>query len=361
MHKSSSTQSSQTMASSPFLMLPLLDQTTQEIHHLSLYNLKDKKPHNLKFLETLKNLKNPQCIGSSHGFLAFLDETKANPFLLNPFTNAQIHLPPKETKISKLILSQSPTSHPTTFAAVAMHAAGFGLTANLSLCRGGDAAWRRLPGQGETYYDVVCCSVTNTLLALAPGPTVESWDLNEEASPEKTVVIQESCPRSLQLARKTFPADLYTSQWYLALSPAGEIFMAVRYIGEFVSNDGEVVYEGDTLTDDSPAPVICPYRTMGFRVFRVDAGRSEWVDVESLDDSALFLGGNESVMVSAAAAGAKRNAIYFTDDYWERIDEDYSYGGHDLGVFCMEDGSIETVFDFEEDKIEPPPFWITLH
>ncbi|XP_057803824.1 uncharacterized protein LOC131019155 [Salvia miltiorrhiza] len=240
------------MAFPPFLMLPLLDQNTQEINGLSLYSLKDKKPLNLGFLE---NLRNPQCVGSSHGWLAFLDE-KANPFLLNPFTKALIHLPPKPSKISKLILSKNPSSHPNTYAAVAMQT-------NLSFCRNGDAAWRLLDGQGKTYYDVVCCSETNTLFALAPGPRVESWDLNE-ASPKKTMIIEGSCPRMLQLALKNFPVDLYSSQWYLALSPAGEIFMAVRYIGEFVNGDGEAVYEGDTLTDYMAAPLVCPYPATSF-------------------------------------------------------------------------------------------------
>lgn len=56
----------------------------------------------------------------------------------------------------------------------------------------------------------------------------------------------------------------------------------------------------------------------------------------------------------------KRNVIYFTDDNWVRIDEDLSYGGHDMGVLSMEDGSIEPVLDLPSEKIVPPPFWISL-
>ncbi|KAL1566078.1 hypothetical protein AAHA92_01725 [Salvia divinorum] len=111
------------------------------------------------------------------------------------------------------------------------------------------------------------------------------------------------------------------------------------------------------------APLVCPYRTMGFRVFRADVrgggGGGEWADVEGLGDHAMFLGGNETAVVPAVDL-MKKNAIYFTDDYWERIDEDYSYGGHDVGVFCMGDSRFEEVLDFEMDKINPPPFWITL-
>ncbi|KAL3820730.1 hypothetical protein ACJIZ3_006635 [Penstemon smallii] len=41
----------------------------------------------------------------------------------------------------------------------------------------------------------------------------------------------------------------------------------------------------------------------------------------------------------------KGNSIYFTDDYWDRIDEDYCYGGHDMGIFSLEDGTIEPLLD----------------
>lgn len=118
------------------------------------------------------------------------------------------------------------------------------------------------------------------------------------------------------------------------------------------------MYEGDTLTDYAVEPLVCPYKTCGFRVFKVDVDKREWVDVEGLSDFALFLGGNESLMVSSVENGElKGNSIYFTDDYWERFEEDYSYGGHDMGVFCMKDGSIEPILECER---QPPPVWISV-
>ncbi|KAL2513995.1 protein of unknown function-containing protein [Forsythia ovata] len=56
--------------------------------------------------------------------------------------------------------------------------------------------------------------------------------------------------------------------------------------------------------------------------------------------------------------GCKASAIYFTNDYWDRIDEDIYYGGHDLGVFNMGDGSIEPFFDCNQERFEPPSFWV---
>ncbi|KAL3828316.1 hypothetical protein ACJIZ3_017118 [Penstemon smallii] len=56
----------------------------------------------------------------------------------------------------------------------------------------------------------------------------------------------------------------------------------------------------------------------------------------------------------------KGNSIYFTDDYWDRMDEDYSYGGHDMGIFSLEDGTIEPLLDSNQQRFEPTPFWISL-
>ncbi|XP_047965296.1 uncharacterized protein LOC125209757 [Salvia hispanica] len=273
---------------SSFLMLPIADENSQEIQHLSFYNLKNNKPYNLKFPPSLKNTQF-QCIGSSKGWLAFLDQTLKNPFLFNPFSQTLIHLPQNHPNITKLILSQDPSLRPHTYAAVAIQTPLF--NAKLSFSRNRDSTWHDLPNQTETYYDAVCCDATNTLFALAPGLQVESWNLNDD-SPTKTAIIRASFPSSLRLAKEAFPRDLYSSQLYLALASRGGIIVAVRYVGEFVRYDGEAVYEGDTLTDYMAAPLVCPYRTMGFRVLRADVSGGEWAEVEGLGDSmeAMILG-----------------------------------------------------------------------
>lgn len=216
--------------------------------------------------------------------------------------------------------------------------------------------WSNLETDQVETYDVICCDETKTVFALGPGPRVESWDFNQITRPPKKRILidQDSCPSKLREADRSFPSDLYTSRWYLVMSGFREIFLVVRYIGEFVRYDGEVVYEGDTLTDYAAEPLVCPYRTVALHVFKLDGDRREWTGVESWGDFAMFLGGNRTVMVSTkeySCLGLKGNCIYFRDDYWDRIDEDYSYGGHGNGVFKIEDGTIETFLD-------PPPTWI---
>ncbi|CAN0919000.1 hypothetical protein LINGRAHAP2_LOCUS31196 [Linum grandiflorum] len=55
----------------------------------------------------------------------------------------------------------------------------------------------------------------------------------------------------------------------------------------------------------------------------------------------------------------ERNRIYYTDNYWEQ-QKPYIYGGFDIGVFNLENGSIEA---FEGNKhypslLWPPPVWV---
>ncbi|KAK6117372.1 hypothetical protein DH2020_048890 [Rehmannia glutinosa] len=347
--------------------LLMLEEKTQETHNLSLFSLKEKN-HAYKINLVDQNLDDSQCVGSSHGWLAFLDEID-NPFLLNPFSKTQIHLPKSQTlptihsaysssKINKVVLCKNP-SHDENYVVVVMHS--IWCRTSLAFCRYGDEKWTNLESGIETLYDVVCCDETNTVFVLGPGPVVEIWDMNETMFPKKKMIIQDSCPRKLAKSNKIFPVDLYSTQWYLALSKSGQMFLVVRYIGEFVRYDGEVVYEGDTLTDDASEPLVCPYKTVDFHVFKYCFCEKKWIEVESLGNYAMFLGGSQSMMVSTKEhAELKGNVIYFTDDYWDRMDEDYNYGGHDMGIYSMEDGCIDPVLECQEQRIVPPPFWINV-
>ena len=53
------------------------------------------------------------------------------------------------------------------------------------------------------------------------------------------------------------------------------------------------------------------------------------------------------------------DSIYFTDDRWDEMDVDDSYGGHDIGFFNLVDHSIKPYYHLNLARIDPPPFWIT--
>ncbi|PIN13703.1 hypothetical protein CDL12_13672 [Handroanthus impetiginosus] len=215
----------------------------------------------------------------------------------------------------------------------------------LSFCRKGDQEWHDLECKDDECYDVAFCDETNMVFALGLGPFVEAWDLKERA-PRKTMTILESHPRQLEEACEIFAHDLYTTHWHLA-PLKGQIFFVVRYIGKCFANDGRTL--------------VCPYQTIDFDVFRFDAERKNWIEVESLNEFALFVGGSESMMLSVEEnVELEGNSIYFTDDSWDKIHENNLYGGHDMGIFKMEDGIVEPIMKKHKQKVKPPPFWISL-
>ncbi|KAG8369756.1 hypothetical protein BUALT_Bualt14G0046800 [Buddleja alternifolia] len=311
---------------SPLLVFPLHEKDEIQETNINLFNLQTKTSH--KLINLPKNPKDLRFVGSSHGWLIVMDKNTNILFLLNPFSETLIHLPTKNTPstIVKAILSANPSSH-KNYTVILIYEHGYS-NMKLAFCRHGDEEWTYLEGEA-TYYDVVCTDLNNNILfALGPGPLVEAWDLDIPV-PKKITLIQDSCPKTL-------------------------------YIGEFVRYDGEVVYEGDTLTDYASEPLVCPYKTVDFKVYKLDLDNKNWIEVECLGDFAMFLGGNQSMMLSTTIhRELKRNVIYFTDDYWDRMNEDYNYGGPDMGIYDMEE---ESIMECEEQlqRIVPPPFWITL-
>ncbi|KAL2463366.1 F-box protein SKIP23 [Forsythia ovata] len=365
---------------SPLLMFPM-----EQENSFSFFSLANKREYELK--ADFDKLQQWRFVGSSHGWLLLLNE-KADPILLNPFSGINFQLPGKETfphirsiqevgddvfevhykfgnesichssktlrqlLMVKAVLSTNRSCN-TNCTVIIMY--NELCMSKLAFCRPGDSEWMGFGGEIQSYYDILCND--NMLYALGAGPSIEVWDLYE-STPSKKMIIQASCPRKLTEAHQIYLADLYSSKWYLVFS-SGEMLLVVRYIGEFVRYDGEVVYEGDTLTHYASEPLVCPYKTVQFHVYKLDIDQKIWQQVESLNDCALFVGGNHSFCLPAKEhPGCKGNAIYFTDDYWDRMDEDYCYGGHDMGIFKLGDGSIEPLLDCNEQKIEPTPFWI---
>ncbi|KAL2469477.1 F-box family protein with a domain of unknown function (DUF295) [Abeliophyllum distichum] len=345
-----------------------------------LFSLTNKREYELKV--DLEKLQNWRFVGSSHGWFVILNE-KADPILLNVFSAICHQLPGKETfphvdsmrevenevfeihykswnysvthssetlrqlLVVKAVLSSDPSCD-ANCAVIVMYDVP---TSKLAFCRLGDSRWTGFGGEIQSYYDIV--SKDNMLYALGGGPAIEVWDFHE-STPVRKIIIQPPCPQKLKEARQIYPSDLYSSKWYFVFSSC-EMFLVVRYIGEFVGYDGEVVYEGDTLTNY----FIFPYRTVKFHVYKLDFDQKIWLPVESLNDSALFVGGNHSVSLSVKEhPGCKANSIYFTDDYWARMNEHDAYGGHDMGIFKLGDGRIEQLFDYDIQKFELPPFWI---
>lgn len=76
------------------------------------------------------------------------------------------------------------------------------------------------------------------------------------------------------------------------MESCGEFLFVVRFMGEFVNGDGKPVREAGLPTDEDTQPKIRPYKTLLFHVHRLDRHEKKWVEMKSLGDQILFLGGN---------------------------------------------------------------------
>ncbi|KAK1301113.1 hypothetical protein QJS10_CPB13g00201 [Acorus calamus] len=103
-------------------------------------------------------------------------------------------------------------------------------------------------------------------------------------------------------------------------------------------------------------------KTKGFKVFELNRRRMRWECKESLgDDGMLFLGLNSSTyhfMIGGGGSKCKGNRIYFTDDSVGRSSYNNlnDLGGHDMGVFSLDDGSFE--WNHCRKWKGPHPIWI---
>ncbi|KAF8369923.1 hypothetical protein HHK36_032042 [Tetracentron sinense] len=101
------------------------------------------------------------------------------------------------------------------------------------------------------------------------------------------------------------------------------------------------------------------YQTMEFRVAELDVSNGKWVEVKNLGDRAMFLGHNSSICVAVSDfPRCKANCIYFTDDHQEGYLNSRDGGGKDMGLFNLEDGSIELHYKGDSWSRLSPPMWV---
>ncbi|KAE8698335.1 putative Adenine nucleotide alpha hydrolases-like superfamily protein [Hibiscus syriacus] len=383
----------------PWLMLPSKKQVEEDDginvnnngYH-GFLNLMENRLYSLKMAP--KEFRECCCIGSSHGWLVFLQE-KAVPFLFNPFKQVRIELPSvdrllglenmvrnvdgefelnyfnvfkgshrilfrfcgkqqvRECLIQKAILTRKPENNDNgNYGLVLLCNNGEEIAYNAS----GSDYWTVLDVSHPPYQDILCHR--NYLYALSDKNSIEVWELHVGSGHvKKTSDIVFPFPDK-SLSKENSLRDVCTCRFYLVES-CGDLLFVVRFIGNYVDWDGTLLHEHDLLIEDSNHPKVCPYRTFLFHVYKMDFKELEWVEMDTLDDRALFLGGNQSVSVLARCfLNCEKDCIYFSDDCWERMEEDYLYGGHDMGIYDLKDGSLKPVFEFSSDKIQPPPCWV---
>ncbi|KAK9269840.1 hypothetical protein L1049_025413 [Liquidambar formosana] len=312
---------------SPVLLLlpPTKDSDTGEFFSLADHHT--YKTH-------LPQLRNKWVCGSSFGWVFTIDFKSGEISLLNPITKAQISLPPlpaftdppelegEEFErndvwfIEKATISKDPSTSSDFIVMVIFTYAWV-----LAFCKPGDGKWTNLkrvegPCEDVVYYKDKFYAMTNW------GALV-TWDLSDVNDPKETVILSENEEPPLRP--------------YLVVSNRGELFRVCRNV------ERDEKEEGDELRDENY------YRTLGFVNFKLDEENKRWV-LGCICEQAFFVGHNRGIcMWTKEHPEFRERCVYFTDDNAERYFEN-PYGCNDVGVFNLDDGSVEKFYPNH-------PFW----
>ncbi|KAJ8626113.1 hypothetical protein MRB53_019420 [Persea americana] len=155
-----------------------------------------------------------------------------------------------------------------------------------------------------------------------------------------------------------FKDVVFSKGHFYALSDQGSVCLC--QIDE--NNDVAPSLERDVYLGDDHSQLVFPHTTVGFEVHEVvsEHGKPSKSPkkVQSLGDLVLFVGYNSPMIFTARRfLELKGNRIYFTDNYYQRYLTE-PYGCRDLGIFNMEDGTVEPLFPNRFHPPLSPPLWI---
>ncbi|XP_059451387.1 putative F-box protein At5g55150 [Corylus avellana] len=347
------------------------------------------------------------CVGSSHGWLAYVSRLDCSVFLWSPFTTSPlILLPPIHTLpfvtiipreeldddveeddvayddnfssdfgfkveteeqhgrksyytmspkllslriIGKIVLSFAPTSDDCIVVALPRH----NTRNSIAFCKPGDKSWTFVEPPLKKSLDLAdVIHFKNQLFYTVSnygGTTLCAYDLADLSSPKsynlETSFNFESLSALDEGMRRSF------SQRYYLVESLGDLLWVRRLLTNNMNDDGEFTYSYDSNT--------FPDQTIMFDVYRLDFSQNTWKCIKCIGDQVVFLGINQSLSLSAQhSTSLKANRIYFTDDsYW--IHRKYhSYGGQDFGHYELEGSTIRGGLKCRDQKILPPPVWV---
>ncbi|CAI0451712.1 unnamed protein product [Linum tenue] len=270
---------------------------------------------------------------------------------------------------------------------------------NLAFCKPGEEEWVLIPNpDGNHLQNIVFWR--NQFYAIDLDSIVLRCDLSNPAVPTMSVFVDD--------------VDMQADTAYLLVGPADELMMiakCVEFDRQDVDDHGLPVHhehveeaEGQDVVDDHdeeaedqdvdahglPVPpqhdeeeevddqasVFCVsdvdtdtelesrgtanYRST-FKVYKLNEDTRQWGAVQSIGDFALLVGTNTPTYLSTKNyPGVQSNCIYFTDDEFTAHVR-RRFGGHDMGVYHLSDGTRESFCStdlYKPGLIWPPPVWI---
>nr|GLL30495.1 F-box protein SKIP23-like [Ipomoea trifida] len=337
----------------PWLML-----SQRQSSRLGFFSPLDDKFHFLILPEASNRRR--RC-GSSHGWLVILDESPS-VFIINPLTRAKLNLPPlsrfpnvldfnfynvgreytlrsdgeihtcslkemRDTFIKKVVLSGNPLLQPNFIAMAILNQTG-----DLAYCKNGENSWKLIDDARSFCEDVIYSD--GLFYAVNKFGSIVVCNVNSD-SPRVSFI--------------DTPLQTGGDMQYL-VKVDDDFLLVTRYL------------ELDVDIQNHRLDIV--YKTVEFRVFRLDLSGEKWERVTSLEDKVLFLGENSSLALSTPDfPGFKQgNRIYFTDDYSE-MNYEGANADHDVGIYNMEDGSFSEFPCCPRNPHSvlcwPPPIWIT--
>jgi len=230
--------------------------------------------------------------------------------------------------VNKIILSSPPGEDNQDFIVVLF----YGFRRYLCYCRPGDKVWTKIVdklGFERPYlHDVIFHK--GKLFA------VDSWGSIYESE------IKASGGELILSRKPSFDDEVFSDLKYLITSSDGGLLLVLRdldYVGR--STEGHLLYH-----------------TIGFNVYKLDESQNKWLEVESLDGYVLVVGFNSSLCVLPHTISQdKGNRIYYSDHKIDYHGTENIWGGHDNGVFHLEDETIHLLGP-EFSPIKPNPIWL---
>ncbi|KAJ8642607.1 hypothetical protein MRB53_004355 [Persea americana] len=365
----------------PWLVLSKHDDKT---HAHSFFSLS----HQTDYWLELPELRRKRCCGSSYGWLITIEYETFDLHLLNPFSRRQIKLPSPKTfprpydkelpylkvhYIQKAILSKDPSS--TDDYTVLVIFSGMCRLAFFRPRKEGKwivMDYRPVLFQNVIYYREQFYAIDMlgalVLVGLDPQPKLTKITpyLKRHASTCKRYLVEWSGELLHVRRPMAFDDEPYDDSsdrdnddwnWDGPIKGYKDKFLFPDADKDKDEDNDDIFEEGDI-----PEDLKLFYKTGIFKVYKlVHLSNCEyrWKKMESLDDCVLFLGDNAPLSLPVANFSEfKGNRIYFTDDYWEAFNLHHEQGCHDLGIFNLEDKTIESFYPNDYHSPKLPPIWI---
>ncbi|KAK7243327.1 hypothetical protein RIF29_38120 [Crotalaria pallida] len=282
------------------------------------------------------------------------------------YTASKYHI--QKMNITKIIISSPPPDdhekkqQEDDFMAIAI----YGEHNQLAICKLGDNKWREFSTPGVLYIlEDDAIFYEGKIYGVSSNAQLVEFDVKTSMA---SVIDMPHPPKDDPLIQFSG-----ANTKFLVCSIEDDLLMVVRYWtytkrsngngngdgGDDGNGDGADDGGGSDDDDDEEEEEESFYKTSRFNLYKLDKRKKEWRRISSLGDSVLVVGLNSSVcMLPFSDGNGKwvRNCIYFCDNnYLYQYDE--IVGGHDVGVFNLEDETIEELFPNAE-FIFPPPVWL---